>query len=293
MKKTIRENQINKSHLNWYPGHMAKAMREVEERMKVIDIIIEVIDSRAPVSSKNPFLENLTFKKKRMLVLTKKDLCDKDRIQPFIGEYKQKGYTIVLADLNNPQDIKSIIETAKELGEDYQEKYIRRGMKPQPLRVMILGIPNVGKSTLINRIVKRNVASARNTPGHTKAQQWIRINNQFDLLDTPGIMPPHFENHDIALHLSYLGSIKEIILPLDEIADSLIGFLKREYPSQFYTHFDILPVDSHEEILEAIGRKRQLLTKGNVVDMDAVKRLILKEMRNGQICQVVVDDVNI
>ena len=218
---------MQQKNVHWFPGHMVKAMRQIEERLKVIDIIIEVVDARAPISSKNPFLEKITQNKKRLIVFSKKDLCDKEAVLPFLDYYKNLNYSAVVCDLNKPQDIKLLVQKAFELGKERQEKYLRRGMKPQPLRVMILGIPNVGKSTLINRLCKRNAASSRNTPGHTKAQQWVRISDQFELLDTPGILPPHYEDNNIALRLAWIGSIKENILPLDDLYQNLINFLMR------------------------------------------------------------------
>ena len=173
---------MQQKNVHWFPGHMVKAMREIEDRIKVIDVVVEVVDARAPLSSKNPFLEKITNGKKRLIVFTKKDLCDLNKILLFEKYYQEKGYATLISDLNDKKDVNSIVNKIIFLGQERQEKYLKKGMKPQPLRVMIIGIPNVGKSTLINRLAKKNAASARNTPGHTRAQQWIRINENFDLL---------------------------------------------------------------------------------------------------------------
>ena len=283
---------MKQKNIHWFPGHMVKAMRQIEERLKVIDIIIEIVDSRAPISSKNPFLEKITQNKKRLLVFSKKDLCDENKVHNFINYYNNQNYSTTLCDLNNQNDIKKLIEKAFELGKDRQEKYLKRGMKPQPLRVMILGIPNVGKSTLINRLCKRNAASSRNTPGHTKAQQWVRINNQFELLDTPGILPPHYEDEKISLHLAWIGSIKENILPLDEIYTKLIEFLLLNYKDKLIQRYDLKgSLDDVSKITEEIGQNRNLLLKGGIVDYDAVNKLVLREFKDGLITQVVVDEL--
>ena len=283
---------MQQKNIHWFPGHMVKAMRQIEERLKVIDIIIEVVDARAPLSSKNPFLEKITNNKKRLLVFSKKDLCDEKAIQPFLTYYKDQNYSTIVSDLNNPQDVKKIVQEAFDLGKERQEKYLKRGMKPQPLRVMILGIPNVGKSTLINRLCKRNAASSRNTPGHTKAQQWVRISNQFELLDTPGILPPHYEDNSISLHLAWIGSIKENILPLDEIYHNLIEFLIRKYPDKLKERYQLNDgLKDVSSVSEEIGRNRQLLLKGGVVDLESVARLVLREFKDGKITPVVVDEL--
>ena len=282
---------MQQKNVHWFPGHMVKAMRQIEERLKVIDIIIEVVDARAPISSKNPFLEKITQNKKRLIVFSKKDLCDKDAVLPFLDYYKNLNYSAVVCDLNKPQDIKLLVQKAFELGKERQEKYLRRGMKPQPLRVMILGIPNVGKSTLINRLCKRNAASSRNTPGHTKAQQWVRISDQFELLDTPGILPPHYEDNNIALRLAWIGSIKENILPLDDLYQNLLNFLVRKYPEQLKARYQLNDLNDIGKISEDIGRNRNLLLKGGEIDFESVSRLVLREFKDGVITPVVVDEV--
>ena len=283
-----KQNQKLKN-VHWFPGHMVKATREIIERLKVIDVIIEIVDSRAPISSKNPFLEDVTNSKKRLLVFSKKYLTDDNKINMFEKYYQDKNYDTILANLNDKKDILEIIKKVQFLGKDRQEKYLKRGMKPQPLRVMIIGIPNVGKSTLINKLTRKNAASAQNTPGHTRAQQWVRINENFELLDTPGILPPHYEDKTYSLHLALIGSIKENILPIEDLYDYLIEFLLKEYPSSLNKRYGVDETLSIHEITNEIAKRRGLLLKGNEYDEEKTKKLVLKEFKEGIITPVIID----
>ena len=283
-----KQNQKLKN-VHWFPGHMVKATREIIERLKVIDVIIEIVDSRAPISSKNPFLEDATKSKKRLLVFSKKDLTDNNKINMFEKYYQDRNYDTILANLNDKKDILEIIKKVQFLGKDRQEKYLKRGMKPQPLRVMIIGIPNVGKSTLINKLTRKNAASVQNTPGHTRAQQWVRINENFELLDTPGILPPHYEDKTYSLHLALIGSIKENILPIEDLYDYLIEFLLKEYPSSLNKRYGVDETLSIHEITNEIAKRRGLLLKGNEYDEEKTKKLVLKEFKEGIITPVIID----
>ena len=286
-KKETQNQKLKNVH--WFPGHMVKATREIIERLKVIDVIIEIVDSRAPISSKNPFLEDVTNSKKRLLVFSKKDLTDDNKINMFENYYQDKNYDTILANLNDKKDILEIIKKVQFLGKDRQEKYLKRGMKPQPLRVMIIGIPNVGKSTLINKLTRKNAASVQNTPGHTRAQQWVRINENFELLDTPGILPPHYEDKTYSLHLALIGSIKENILPIEDLYDYLIEFLLKEYPSSLNKRYGVDETLSIHEITNEIAKRRGLLLKGNEYDEEKTKKLVLKEFKEGIITPVIID----
>lgn len=286
-KKETQNQKLKNVH--WFPGHMVKATREIIERLKVIDVIIEIVDSRAPISSKNPFLEDATKSKKRLLVFSKKDLTDNNKINMFEKYYQDRNYDTILANLNDKKDILEIIKKVQFLGKDRQEKYLKKGMKPQPLRVMIIGIPNVGKSTLINKLTRKNAASVQNTPGHTRAQQWVRINENFELLDTPGILPPHYEDKTYSLHLALIGSIKDNILPVEDLYDYLIEFLLKEYPTTLNKRYGIDESLSIHEITNEIAKRRGLLLKGNEYDEDKTKKLVLKEFKEGIITPVIID----
>lgn len=286
-KKETQNQKLKNVH--WFPGHMVKATREIIERLKVIDVIIEIVDSRAPISSKNPFLEDVTNSKKRLLVFSKKDLTDDNKINMFEKYYQDKNYDTILANLNDKKDILEIIKKVQFLGKDRQEKYLKRGMKPQPLRVMIIGIPNVGKSTLINKLTRKNATSVQNTPGHTRAQQWVRINENFELLDTPGILPPHYEDKTYSLYLALIGSIKENILPIEDLYDYLIEFLLKEYPSSLNKRYGVDETLSIHEITNEIAKRRGLLLKGNEYDEEKTKKLVLKEFKEGIITPVIID----
>lgn len=273
---------MQQKNIHWFPGHMQKATREIEERVKIVDVIIELLDARAPLSSRNEKLYKITQNKKRVLILTKKDLADDAITEKWKEYFTSLNYQVVCADLNEKKLIKIIEEKINILGRDKREKEIKKGMKPQPIRAMIIGIPNVGKSTLINRISKRNAASVQNTPGHTKSQQWIKVDNSFELLDTPGILPANYENKEYAINLALVGSIRETILPIEELADILLNYLRKYYPETIKNRYviDFNDEDDNNSILCKIALKRGLLLKQEP-DVSKASSLLLKEFRDG------------
>lgn len=273
---------MQQKNIHWFPGHMQKATREIEERVKIVDVIIELLDARAPLSSRNEKLYRITQNKKRVLILTKKDLADDVITEKWKEYFTSLNYQVVCADLNEKKLIKIIEEKINILGRDKREKEIKKGMKPQPIRAMIIGIPNVGKSTLINRISKRNAASVQNTPGHTKSQQWIKVDNSFELLDTPGILPANYENKEYAINLALVGSIRETILPIEELADILLNYLRKHYPETIKNRYviDFNDEDDNNSILCKIALKRGLLLKQEP-DVSKASSLLLKEFRDG------------
>lgn len=283
---------MQQKSIHWFPGHMQKALREIEDRLKVIDVIIELLDARAPMSSRNSYLFDITAQKKRLLILTKLDLADSIETKKWATYFKAQGHEVLMMNLNDKQAIKTIEKKVEKLGSFKREKEIRRGMKPQPIRAMIVGIPNVGKSTLINRLSKRNAASVQNTPGHTKAQQWIKVGESFELLDTPGVLPPNYEVKEYALNLALIGSIKDHILPIHELCDELLTFLRKYYQAPFESRFAIEIKDSsdNEQILSAIAIKRGLL-KSSHPDLEKATVLVLKEFKDGRLGNVTLERV--
>ena len=283
---------MNKQNVHWYPGHMKKAFNELEPRLKIVDVVVEIVDARAPISSRNPFLERLIANKQRILVFSKKDLCDENMLEKFIKYYEEKGYIVLPFDIAKKDSLALLKRKIALAGAPKREKEKRRGMKPQPIRCMILGIPNVGKSSLINRLAGRDSASKANKPGHTRAQQWIRVEKDYELLDTPGILPPHYEDKVIATNLALIGSIPEDILPLSELCDILLDFLLPRYEKEFFDRFSIAGENlSHIEVIERVAASRGLLLKEGKKDIDAAERLILKEFKEGRIVSTVIDEL--
>ena len=279
--------------IHWFPGHMQKAMREIQERLKLIDVIVEIVDSRAPRSSKNPFLENITNTKKRIIVMSKKDLCDISKLDKWKQYYKENNYIPVEADLNNNSDINKILKAIAEAGKDKIERNLRKGMKPQAIRAMVIGIPNVGKSTLINRLSKRGSASTANTPGHTRSQQWIKVDKTLELLDTPGILPPHYEDKEIAIHLALIGSMKEQNIPLSELLSYLLEFLMKNHLPELKERYDLKEEDLLDErkIVEGVCRRRGLLLRQGEFDYSKGETLLLKEFKEGLIVKTIIDEL--
>ena len=274
------------SQIHWYPGHMKKAQINIEEKLKIVDLVIELLDARIPISSRNPTLFKLSQNKNRLVVLTKNDLADPKVTQKWIEHFKQCGFAAIFADLNKEKDVKNIIKCAEDLAKDKNDKYIAKGMKPQPIRAMIIGIPNVGKSTLINKIAKRNAASVENKPGHTKAQQWIKVSDKFQLLDTPGVLPSNYEDKQVAINLALIGSINEEILPLDELANYAFNYLKESYKDNLLKRFSYLDLSQSNELaFENIANKRGYFAKGGL-DIYKSHKVFLNELKNGILGQI-------
>ena len=265
---------------------MKKAQNEIEAKLKLVDCVIELLDARIPFSSRNLTLFEITKAKKRLIVLTKADLADPKVTSLWVEHFKANGAEVIFADLNNQKDVQNIIKNAEKLGDEKHAKEIARGMKPQPVRAMIIGIPNVGKSTLINKIAKRKAASVENKPGHTKSQQWIKVSKQFELLDTPGILQSSYEDKDVAVSLALVGSINENILPFDELTDILLTFLKKNYPNEFKARYGLDKLDDdNQAILTSIAQNRGLMMKGGL-DITKAEKLLLNEFKNGKIARI-------
>lgn len=267
--------------VHWYPGHMKKAQNEIEAKLKIIDCVIELLDARIPLSSRNQTLFDITKNKARLVVLTKNDLADENETKKWISHFNEIGFKALFADLNKDNDIKRIVKEAESLGENKWQKEISKGMKPQPIRAMVIGIPNVGKSTFINKLAKRHAASVANKPGHTKSQQWIKVSNKFELLDTPGILPSSYENKNSAINLALVGSINDNILPLEELAEHSFNFLKEHYFDSLINRFEYLSKeDDFNSAFSKIAKKRGFLASGRE-DIEKASKVFLNELKNG------------
>ena len=267
--------------IHWYPGHMKKAQIDIQEKVKVVDLVIELLDARIPLSSRNPTLLKLTQNKTRLVVLTKADLADPQVTRSWVDYFKNAGFEAIFVDLANEKDVKTIIKTAEKCSENRNQKLIAKGMKPQPIRAMVIGIPNVGKSTLINKIAKRNAASVENKPGHTKAQQWIKVSDKFQLLDTPGILPSNYEDKNAAINLALVGSINEEILPEDELTNIALDYLKKYYPDNLKNRFPYLDLGAaNEDIISLVAKNRGYFVKGGL-DISKAQKVFLNELKNG------------
>ena len=277
--------------IHWYPGHMKKAQIEVQERLKLVDVIVELLDARIPVSSRNEVLYKITKDKLRLVVLTKTDLADQKETENWINSFKNQGFSAIFADLNKPADVKNIIKEVEKLGENKNQKYISKGMKPQPVRAMIIGIPNVGKSTLINKMSGRHAASVQNKPGHTKAQQWIKVSNKFELLDTPGILPPSYDDPKKAANLALVGSVNAEILPNEELAKQAFDYVKENYPEYLKARFEYLDLSKDDHTcFEEIAYKRGYFSKGGQ-DIEKAYKVFLNEVKNGLLGQITFERV--
>ena len=285
-------NNENKTNINWYPGHMAKTKREIGEKLNLIDVVYEVIDARMPLSSKIVDIDDLIKDKPRILVMTKYDLCDSVETDKFVKYYEELGYKVITADLmsNNGVWVKKIIEETQLIMKDVNKKREEKGMMPRAGRVLIVGIPNAGKSTLINRLVGKKAAGVGNTPGFTKSLSWIRINKDLELLDSPGILWPKFEDQEVAHILASLSSIKEEILNVDDIACFILRKLYELYPEKLEERYGISELD--EDLIEAydtIAAKRGALGRGGVADYEKVSNIIVRDLKNGYFGKITLD----
>ena len=286
--------QENKTNINWYPGHMAKTKREIIEKLNLIDVVYEVIDARMPLSSKIVDIDELIKDKPRILVMTKYDLCDKVETDKIIKYYENMGYKVVPVDLMSGLNVKRILDYTKEIMDIENKKRESKGMKPRAARALIVGVPNAGKSTLINRLVGKKSAGVGNTPGFTKSLSWIRINKDVELLDSPGILWPKMEDQEAAHVLACLSSIKEEILDTDAIAAFILKKLYELYPDRLEDRYGIVELD--EDLIESydmIAKKRGALSRGGVSDYDKVSNIIIRDLKNGYFGNITFDRLDV
>ena len=277
------------NQIHWFPGHMSKALKEIEEKIKIIDVVIELFDARAPLSSINPQLENIIKNKKRLVILTKPDLADPTETKKWETELLQKYDSLLICNLTDGNTTNLIVKAVSKLGQEKWAKDKARGMKPQPLKTMILGIPNVGKSSLINRFAKRKAAGVQNRPGYTRGEQWIKVNNEFVLLDTPGILPMNYDDKKKAANLALIGSIREEILPNHELVHFLLTYLRKNYPNSLKDRFNIEEIGSDIEVLEHICEVRKILTSIGEKDTVRAESVLLKEFKEGKLGRITLE----
>ncbi len=299
------KKEFSKTHINWYPGHMVKTKRQIIEDVKLVDIIIELLDARIPVSSQNPDIAEITKNKKKIIVLNKCDLADERQNKKWVEYFKEKNITAVLTDANSGKGIEECVRKIEKIMEEDLKGQAQKGRIGRKIKAMVLGIPNVGKSSFINRISKKTSAGVGNKPGVTKQKQWIRINEKIELLDTPGVLWPKFESEEVALHLAFTGTIKEDILQRTEIAYYLVKFLIENYPKQLSERYKLTEEYIHEqlenqerpeneniyEIFLEIGKKRGCIISGGNIDEEKTARILLDEFKNGKVGNITIEKV--
>ncbi len=293
------EQNSTKTNINWYPGHMAKTKKQIIEDLKLIDVVVELLDARIPLSSQNPDLKKIIGNKKRIIVLNKCDLANEVENKKWINYFETNGEKAILTDANLGHGINMVTRQIENIMKEDLEKQAIKGRVGKTIRVMVIGIPNVGKSSFINRISKKTSAGVGNKPGVTKQKQWIRLSNTIELLDTPGVLWPKFEDEKTALNLSYIGTIKDDVLEKTEIAFNLLKFMQKNYKENILERYKIeinvmdeimeKEISLNEQIMEIfniIGRKRGAIISGGNIDEEKVAKIILDDFRSGKLGRI-------
>lgn len=276
-------------HFQWYPGHMTKAKRQMQEDIKLIDLVIELVDARIPLSSRNPDIDDLGRQKARLILMNKADLADEKQNQAWASYFREKGFFVVKLDARTKAGMKTISTVIMDACKEKIERDRKRGIKNRPVRAMVVGIPNVGKSTFINTYAGKACAKTGNKPGVTKGKQWIRLNKNVELLDTPGILWPKFEDQKVGLFLALIGSIKDEILNIDELSIELITILRENYPGLLAQRYEVSEEQAPAEILAGIARNRNCVKKGGELDYSKAASLVIDEFRNGRLGKITLE----
>ncbi|MCI5744900.1 MAG: ribosome biogenesis GTPase YlqF [Erysipelotrichaceae bacterium] len=285
------KNINNQANVNWFPGHMAKAIREIKEKLNLVDMVIEICDARAPFSSSNPLVKELVNNKFYFKVLSKIDLADDAKTQEYKSKLEDNNIPCCLVNLNNKDSIKPLVNKIKEVAKPMVEKDLKRGLKPRNVRVMVIGIPNVGKSTLINLLAKRKSAGVGNIPGFTRAQKWVHCDS-FDLLDTPGILWPNLKENNAGIKLSLIGCIKSDVLPVLDLAHIAINFLNKHYKDLLFAKYGIQYKDDESYLIDLSIKMGHLLKNGEI-DNIRCATFLLNEIKNGKIGKVSVENLEV
>jgi ribosome biogenesis GTPase A len=302
MQKENSQEVFHKTNINWYPGHMVKTKRQILEDLKLIDIVIELLDARIPISSQNPDLAKMIENKNKIVVLNKCDLADEKENNKWIAYFKNKGIKAVLTDSNSGYGVQELIRQIKETAQEDLDKLAKKGRVGKSIRIMILGIPNVGKSSLINRISKKTSAGVGNKPGFTKQKQWIRVSNDIELLDTPGVLWPKFESEQVALNLSFTGTIKDEVLERTEIAFYLVKWLLENEEDKLLERYKLTkqdienikenvqnPNEQIAEIINQIAKKRGAIVSGGNIDEEKIAGIIIDDFRSGKMGKITIE----
>lgn len=269
--------------IQWFPGHMAKARREVTEKLKLVDIIFELVDARIPYSSRNPMIDEIIQHKPRLVLLNKADMADPSATKEWISYFADKGIKALAINSQAGEGMKNIVQASHEILKEKFDRLKAKGVNPRAIRAMIVGIPNAGKSTLINRLAKKNIAKTGNTPGVTKAQQWIKVGKEMELLDTPGILWPKFEDQEVGMKLAITGAIKDTLLNLQDLTVYSLRFLEQAYPERLKERYKLEALPDDENVVDMfdhIGELRGCLMAGGIVNYDKVSELVIREIRS-------------
>ena len=291
----------NKTNINWYPGHMLKTKKQIIEDLKLIDVIIEILDARVPIASQNPEIKDITMNKKKIIVLNKSDLANEVETKKWIEHLKMQKMKAIAVDANSGKGVKETLNQIQVIMKEEIEKASNKGRVNKNIRIMVCGIPNVGKSSFINRMINRKSAEVGNRPGVTKQKQWVRISSNIELLDTPGVLWPKFENEDIALKLAYIGTIKDELIDKTNIAYNLLKYLEKNNKKELFERYkltdeeinSIIPKENETLlIMNLIANKRGAIISGGEIDYEKVSAIILNDFRTGKIGEITLEKVN-
>ena len=280
-------------NIQWFPGHMTKTMRLIEENIKAVDIVIEILDARIPKSSKNPQIDSLIGSKKRLIVLNKSDIADKNETQKWIKYFEKSGICAMAISSVNSKNLNSVLEKCRNILSDKINAQKERGIVNRSVKIMVVGVPNVGKSSFINRIANKKSAKTGDRPGVTRGKQWIRLSNGFELLDTPGILWPKFEDKQVGMRLAFTGAVKDEIMDVEELAVHLLEFLKENYPSSLTDRYKMTDFDGLDGygLLQMLGKKRGFVVSGGEIDTLRAANVLLDEFRGAVLGKITLDKV--